>query len=65
MQRAVQPAQAFGQRQERPDRIVGLGGVDVDGPRHEVARQRQLHHVGDGVAGLVLRLARRGARGVG
>ena len=41
------------------DRLVGLGGVDVDRPRHEVAGQRQLHHVGDGVAGLVLSLAGR------
>ena len=39
----------------------GLGGVDVDGERHELAGERQLHHVGDRVAGLVLRLAGAGA----
>ena len=60
-QRGEQPAEALGQRQERAQRLVGLGGVDVDRERHELAGEGELHHVGDGVAGLVLRLAGAGA----
>ena len=59
-ERAEQPPEALGERQERPQVVVGLGGGEVDGERHELAGQGQLHHVGDRVAGLVLRLA--GAR---
>ena len=59
-ERHEHPTEALGERQERPDRLVRLGGVDVDGERHELAGERQLDHRGDRVAGLVLRLA--GAR---
>ena len=59
VERAVEAAEPLGEREERPDRLVCLGGVDVHRPRHEVTGERQLHHVRDRVAGLVLRLARR------
>ena len=59
-ERGEQPAEALGQRQERAQRLVRLGGTHVDGERHELAGERQLHHVGDRVAGLVLRLAGAG-----
>ena len=59
-ERGKQTAEPFGEREERAKCLVRLGRVDVDGERHEVAGERQLHHVGDGVARLVLRLA--GAR---
>ena len=61
-ERREQSAQHLGQRQERTQRLVRLGGIDVDSERHEVASERQLHHVGDGVAGLVLRLAGAGTQ---
>ena len=60
-ERAEQPAEPLGERQERAQRLVGLGGDEVDGERHELAGQGELHHVGDRVAGLVLRLAGAGA----
>ncbi len=55
--------------QERPqplgEELIGTNGLrsgtglDVHRERNEVARERQLHHLGDGVAGLVLSLDRR------
>ena len=60
------PATRTGARGARPAAgtaagLVGLGRGEVDGERHELAGQRQLHHVGDRVAGLVLGLAGAGA----
>ena len=59
-ERAEQPPEALGERQERAQVVVGLGGGEVDGERHELAGEGELHHVGDRVAGLVLRLAGAG-----
>ena len=56
-----QPAERLTQRQERLDALGRFGSVDVDGEWHELAGQGELDHLGDGVAGLVLRLSRRRA----
>jgi len=56
-----EPAETLGQRNEGLQRLVGFGRIDVHRERHEVAGERELHHVGDHFAGFVLRLARAGA----
>ena len=50
------PAEAFGERQERPHALRRLRRGDVDRERHEVAAQREHHLLGDRLARLVLRL---------
>ena len=55
-ERAEQSAEPFGERKERAQRLVRLGDSEVDGERHELAGEGELDHLGDRVAGLVLRL---------
>ena len=59
-----QAAEPLGERQEGLHGLGGLGRGDVHRERHELAREREQHLLGDGVARLVLRFrgaARRGA----
>ena len=57
-QSGEQSTQTLGQWEERSKSLVGFRRRHIDGERYELACECELHHVGDGVAGLVLRFAR-------
>ena len=57
-ERSEKTTEPLGKREERAQRIVGLGDGEVDGERHELAGEGELHHVGDRVPRLVLGLPR-------
>src|SRR6266700_162900 len=52
----VEAAQLLGQGQERPQRVRDRAGVHVDRVRHELPIEGEQELLGDGDAGLVLRL---------